>query len=74
MVQLTLNLNIELIVLSETWGMKEWVENWKKTGPALQAQRDEDIRNSDTAKSIAQLDWSFRYVQKNIQLLTLQEW
>ena len=51
--------------MTKTWGMKEWVENWKNIGPLLQAQRDDDIRNSDTAQNIKQLESSYQYVRKN---------
>jgi hypothetical protein len=47
------------------WGLKEWVDNWKRVGPALQAQRDQEIRESDTARNIEQLDWSYRYARAN---------
>lgn len=41
------------------------MENWKRTAPILQSQRDHDIRNSDTARNIEQLEWSYRYVREN---------
>lgn len=51
--------------MTEKWSLKNWVDNWKQIDPILQAQNDQDIRSSDTAKSIEQLDWSYRYVRDN---------
>lgn len=33
--------------------MKEYVERWKRVGPLLEAQREEDVRQSDTPSNIA---------------------
>ena len=51
--------------MTKVWGMKEWVENWKQIGPALQEQRDNDIRNSNSSQSIEQLSWSYQYARDN---------
>jgi len=58
-------LMIALVDMVKVWNMRDWVENWKRIGPELQARRDNDIRNSDTARNIAQLEWSYRYVRDN---------
>ena len=51
--------------MTKKWDIKEWVENWKKLGPELQAQRDNDIRESDTAKAIEALDWNYQYAKRH---------
>lgn len=28
--------------------VKKWVDTWKRAGPLLEAQREEDVRHSDT--------------------------
>ncbi len=33
--------------------MKEYVERWKRLGPLLEAQREEDVRRSETVSNIA---------------------
>lgn len=33
--------------------LKEYVARWKRVGPLLEEQREEDVRRSDTARDIA---------------------
>ena len=33
--------------------LKEYAERWKRLGPLLEAQREEDVRQSDTVSNIA---------------------
>lgn len=33
--------------------LKEYVERWKRVGPLLEEQREEDVRRSDTISNIA---------------------
>jgi hypothetical protein len=33
--------------------LKEYAERWKRLGPLLEAQREEDVRGSDTLSNIA---------------------
>ncbi len=40
--------------------MRRWVENWKVTGPLLEAQREEDVRRSDTPSNIAAFQRLYR--------------
>jgi hypothetical protein len=48
----------------EQWAqMKRWVDNWKTLGPELERMREEDVRNTDTKRSIRAL--------KGIALMTL---
>jgi len=35
---------------------RRWVETWKTAGPQLERLRAEEIRNTDTAQAIEQLD------------------
>lgn len=38
----------------EEWAlMKQLVETWKRAGPLLELQREEDVRRSDTVENIA---------------------
>jgi hypothetical protein len=54
-----------LMAMTEAWGIKEWVHIWKSLGPVLEAERDALIKNSETQKSIEQLDWAFQYAKRN---------
>ena len=36
--------------------LHQWVRNWQKVGPILERLRDEEIRNTDTAAAIEQLN------------------
>ena len=33
--------------------MKRWVDTWKKAGPLLELQREEEVRRSDTIQAFA---------------------
>ena len=37
---------------AERAGLKEYAERWKRLGPLLEAQREEDVRRSDTISNI----------------------
>lgn len=52
-------------IKSGEWGVKEWVKNWKEASSALQDQRDQDIKNSDTESNMEQLDWCYQYLKSN---------
>lgn len=47
-------------------GLKRWVENWKTLGPELERMRREEIRGTDTQKSIALFDLAFKAALRNI--------
>jgi hypothetical protein len=38
---------------SERADLKRWVDTWKQAGPLLEAQREEEVRQSDTAGAFA---------------------
>ena len=41
--------------------LKEWVNQWKRTGPLLKQQRDEEIRQSVPSEAIEILDDAYEY-------------
>ena len=45
---------------SETEAMRQWVARWQKAGPALARIRLQELRHTDVAASIEQLEDSFR--------------
>ena len=38
---------------AERADIKRWVETWKRAGPLLEEQREEDVRRSDTVGAFA---------------------
>ena len=46
-------------------GMKAWVDNWKVVGPVLEGLRREDIRNTNTIRSVFALGGELNAVPFN---------
>lgn len=44
---------------------RRWVETWKTAGPELERLRAEEIRNTDTAKAIEQLDDAYESARRH---------
>ncbi len=45
---------------SETAAMREWVARWQKAGPELARLRLQELRHTDVAAAIEQLEDSFQ--------------
>ena len=45
---------------SETDAMRQWVARWQKAGPELARVRLHELRHTDTAAAIGQLEDSFQ--------------
>jgi len=45
--------------------LRDWVRNWQLLGPELDRMRREDIRHSDTQKSIKLFDLAFKAALSN---------
>jgi hypothetical protein len=45
--------------------LRDWVRNWQLLGPELDRLRREDIRHSDTQKSIKLFDLAFKAALRN---------
>jgi hypothetical protein len=41
------------VIEEERARLKEYAERWKRVGPLLEAQREEDVRRSDTMRAFA---------------------
>src|SRR5881397_3637887 len=55
-----LYVNIECMTADEREKLREWVENWKTTGPFLEELRREKIRNSDIRTVLPLFDGALR--------------
>ena len=45
---------------SETAAMRQWVARWQKAGPELERLRLQELRHTDVAAAIEQLEDSFQ--------------
>lgn len=64
---------------SEQAAIRERMEQWKRAGPVLRAQREEDIRNADTQASVEWFDGVFRALGPDLErqdrgLVEQQRW
>ena len=52
--------------MDERGAIERWVESWKEAGPRLDADRAEQIRRTDTVKSLAVLERAFNYAVRGL--------
>jgi hypothetical protein len=60
--------------------MRRWVQTWKEAGPALEAIRLQEIRESDNLKVLAMLEGAFNHALRTMPprpssgLVEMQQW
>jgi len=47
--------------VTEREQLRRWVENWKETGPLLEAIRREEVKAADNVRSLALLESAFNH-------------
>jgi hypothetical protein len=60
--------------------MRRWVQTWKEAGPALEAIRLQEIRESDNLQVLAMLEGAFNHALRTMPprpssgLVEMQQW
>jgi hypothetical protein len=66
--------------MDEREAIERWVLAWKEAGPRLEADRAEQIRRTDTLRSLAVLERAFNYAVRELPprpwsgLVEMQGW